>query len=166
MAIFYIPHDRTLTYLMRNSKQHRVSSSAVVCAGCGLAECSEYLAWQARHVLRAPNDVFICNHILLRTHYGALTAYSSLCWESSWLCVLVPGCGRWDSSELSILTPTFEMRKVLRLNRPHQQASGAGHTNICSQRKIWEERQNCQEIWDTLSDTLGMAILGKFRNIN
>ena len=74
MAIFYIPHDRTLTYLMRNSKQHRVSSSAVVCAGCGLAECSEYLAWQARHVLRAPNDVFICNHILLRTHYGALTA--------------------------------------------------------------------------------------------
>ena len=63
MAIFYIPHDPTLTYLMRNSKQHRVLSPAVAVAWLGL-----YLA-QSRHVLRAPNDVFICHHILLRTHY-------------------------------------------------------------------------------------------------
>ena len=54
-----------------------------------------YLAWQSRHVLRAPNDVFICNHILLRTHYGALTAHSSQ-FSLSGLGIILTVCfGSW-----------------------------------------------------------------------
>ena len=135
IAIFYIPRDRTLTYLMRNSKQHRVSSPA----GCGLARAeTEESTWQSRHVLRAPNDVFICNHILLRTHYRAGPRSLGIILT---VCVLVPGCGRWISSQLSILTPTLEMRKVLRLARHHQQRlAPSSNTNICSQGRRRETK--------------------------
>ena len=134
IAIFYIPRDRTLTYLMRNSKQHGVSSPA----GRGLARAeTEESTWQSRHVLRAPNDVFICNHILLRTHYTGPRSLGIILT----VCVLVPGCGRWISSQLSILTPTLEMRKVLRLARHHQQRlAPSSNTNICSQGRRRETK--------------------------
>ena len=157
MAIFYIPHDPTLTYLMRNSKQHRVVSPAVSVRG-------RLCTWQSRHVLLAPNDVFICNPILLRTHYWALTARRSGTLDSVfWLLAVVAGTHHscqswhrhsrwgksWDSTDItSGVWPRPQPRK----------------TQLSAARRDFKTKlpRNLRYlVWHSQN-----GHLGKFRNIN
>ena len=151
MAIFYIPHDQTLTYLMRNSK-HRASvelSSCLPGLWLGLRRVD---TWQSGHVLRAPNDVFICNHILLRTHYTVPVSQSRPIFPGLSGNHLDCVCfGSWLRS-LGLVTavnPDTDIgdEESLETRQTSPTASGPGrsNTNICSQGRRRERDKTAKK---------------------